>query len=248
MSDLHLFRDHDHEWKRRATDAVSRALAIEPRNARAVLMNSRLLAYCNEVDYRGQLVEAIDAAEAAIALDPNLANAYGWLGRLYAKAGHPERTAASVQLAMRLSPRDPGTASWLYQIGIAQLQMGHYDEAIATFRKSLVANPNLAISRESLSAAYLGSGREADARSVLADIRREAATRMPDQLDEQLLLMRVQLVLLQQGFWPYTVTGRNTRLTAGALRAFQRKENLPETGFLDEVTLARLGVAEASVE
>jgi adenylate cyclase len=248
MSDLHLFRDDDHEWKRRATDAVSRALAIEPRNARAVLMNSRLLAYCNDVDYRGQLVEAIDAAEAAIALDPNLANAYGWLGRLYAKAGHPERTAASVQQAMRLSPRDPGTPSWLYIIGIAQLQMGHYDEAIATFRKSLVANPNLAISRESLSAAYLGSGREADARSVLADIRREAATRMPDQLDEQLLLMRVQLVLLQQGFWPYTVTGRNTRLTAGALRAFQRKENLPETGFLDEVTLARLGVAEACAE
>jgi adenylate cyclase len=248
MSDLGLFWDHDHEWKRRATDAVSRALAIEPRNARAFLVNSRLLAYCNELDYRGRLDEAIDAAEAAIALDPNLATAYGWLGRLYAKAGHPERTAASVQQAMRLSPRDPVTAGWLYQIGIAQLQMGHYDEAISTFRKSLVANPNLTISRESLSAAYLGSGREAKARSVLADIRREAAARMPDQLDDQLLLMRVQLVLLQQGFWPYNVNGRNRRLTAEALRAFQRKENLPETGFLDEVTLARLGVAEASVE
>jgi hypothetical protein len=32
------------------------------------------------------------------------------------------------------------------------------------------------------------------------------------------------------------------------LRAFQRKENLPETGSLDEVTLARLGLAEAFVE
>ena len=248
MSDLGLFWDHDHEWKRRATDAVSRALAIEPRNARAFLVNSRLLAYCNELDYRGRLDEAIDAAEAAIALDPNLATAYGWLGRLYAKAGHPERTAASVQQAMRLSPRDPVTAGWLYQIGIAQLQMGHYDEAISTFRKSLVANPNLTISRESLSAAYLGSGRKSKARSVLADIRREAAARMPDQLDDQLLLMRVQLVLLQQGFWPYNVNGRNRRLTAEALRAFQRTENLPETGFLDEVTSARLGVAEASVE
>jgi tetratricopeptide (TPR) repeat protein len=142
-----------------------------------------------ELDYRGQIDEAIDAAETAIMLDPNLAYAHALLGRLHAKAGHPERTAAFVEHAMRLSPRDPYTANWLYIIGMAQLQMGHYDEAIATFRKSIVVNPNLATSRESLSAAYLGSGREAEARSVLADVRREAATRMPDQVDEQLLLI-----------------------------------------------------------
>jgi len=245
IHDLHL--SEDHKWKRRATDAVNSALAIEPRNARAFLAKSRVLATSNERDYRGELDEATAAAETAITLDPNLARAYGWLGRLYAKAGHPERTAASVEHAMRLSPRDPNTAGWLYQIGTAQLQMARYDEAIATFRKSLVANSNLAISRESLSAAYLGSGREAEARNVLADARSQAATRMPDQLDEQLLIMRVQLALLQQGFWPYTVNGRDTRVMVEALRAFQRKENLPETGIVDEGTLARLGVAKASV-
>jgi adenylate cyclase len=122
---------------------VNRALAIDPRNARAFQVKSRIFAYRNELDYRGQIEEAIDAAETAIALDPNLAGAYGWLGRLYAKAGHPERTAALVEQAMRLSPRDPNSANWLYQIGSSQLQMGHYDQAIATFRKSLVANPDL---------------------------------------------------------------------------------------------------------
>ena len=244
IHDLHV--SEDQEWNRRATDAVNSALAIEPRNARAFLAKSRVLAYSNERDYRGELDEAIAAAETAITLDPNLA-AYGWLGRLYAKAGHPERTAALVEQAMRLSPRDPNTAGWLYQIGMAQLQMARYDEAIATFRKSLVANPNLAISRLSLSAAYLGSGCEAEARNVLADARSQAATRMPDQLDEHLLIMRVQLALLQRGFWPYTVSGRDTRVMVEALRAFQRKENLPETGIVDEGTLARLGVAKASV-
>ncbi|MBV9378548.1 MAG: peptidoglycan-binding protein, partial [Alphaproteobacteria bacterium] len=244
--DLHV--SEDHEWKRRATDAVNSALAIKPRNARAFLAKSRILAYSNERDYRGELDEATAAAETAITLDPNLARAYGWLGRLYAKAGHPERTAASVEQAMRLSPRDPNTAGWLHQIGMAQLQMARYDEAIAAFRKSLVANPNLAISRENLSAAYLGSGREAEARNVLADVRSQAATRMPDQLDEQLLIMRVQLALLQQGFWPYTVNGLDLYgVMVEALRAFQRKENLPETGIVDEGTLARLGVAKASV-
>src|SRR5215469_2603330 len=115
------------------------------------------------------------------------------------RPGTPSEQRASVEHAMRLSPRNPNTAGWLYQIGMAQLQMARYDEAIATFRKSLVANPNLAISRESLSAAYLGSGREAEARNVLADARSQAATRMPDQLDEQLLIMRVQLAASPAG-------------------------------------------------
>ena len=82
----------------------------------------------------------------------------------------------------------------------------------------------------------------------MADVRSQAATRMPDQLDEQLLIMRVQLALLQQGFWPYTVNGLDLYgVMVEALRAFQRKENLPETGIVDEGTLARLGVAKASV-
>ena len=233
----------DYEWTQKAKDAVSRALAIDPRNARAFWVKSRIFAYSNELDYRGQIDEAIDAAEIAIALDPNLAGAYGWLGRLYAKAGRPERTAALVEQAMRLSPRDPNTANWLYQIGSSQLQMGHYDQAIATIRKSLVANPDLMISRINLSAAYLAAGHEPEARNVLVDVRRLAATRMPDQLDEQLQLMRAQLALLQRGFWPYTVNGQDTRLMAEALRAFQRKESLTETGILDGATAERLGVS-----
>ena len=83
IHDLHA--SEDHEWNRRATDAVNSALAIEPRNARAFLAKSRVLAYSNERDYRGELDEATAAAETAVTLDPNLAGAYGWLGRLYAK-------------------------------------------------------------------------------------------------------------------------------------------------------------------
>jgi TolB-like protein/class 3 adenylate cyclase/Tfp pilus assembly protein PilF len=228
----------DYEWTRRAKDAVTRALAIDARNARAFQIKSRILAYNTELDYRGQIDEAIDAAETAIALDPNLAGAYGWLARLHAKAGHPERTAALVQQAMRLSPRDPNTANWLYQIGTSQLQMGRYDEAIVTLRKSVGGNPNLAISWANLTAAYLGAGRESEARNVLAELRKLEAPQIPDQAGEQLRLMRVQLALLRRGFWPYTVDGRNTRRVAEAFRAFQRKENLTETGILDEATAA----------
>ena len=60
--------------------------------------------------------------------------------------------------------------------------------------------------------------------------------------------MRAQLALLQRGFWPYNVNGRVTSLMVEALRAFQRKENLPETGILDEATRRRLGVIVVSGE
>jgi TolB-like protein/class 3 adenylate cyclase/tetratricopeptide (TPR) repeat protein len=227
----------------RAMGAVNHALTVDPRNARAFLVKSHAFAYKDQLDYRGQIDEALDAAETAIALDPNLAAAYAWLGRLYAKAGYPERTSTFVEQAMRLSPRDSDKGSWLYISGTSLLQMGDYDQAITTFRRSLVANPSLAISWCNLSAAYLGAGREGDARDALAEARRVTTRPLPCDVEEQLDAVRVQLALLRNGLWPYTVGGSlNSKRVCEALRAFQHHENLPETGVLDEITRARLGV------
>jgi adenylate cyclase len=241
MAATNLWLGEPDELLRQAKDAVGHALMINPRNARAFLAKSFVLAYSTETDYRGQIDEAIDAAETAISLDHNLAGAYSWLGRLYAKAGRPERTTALVQEAMRLSPRDPDTAASLYTVGTSELQMGHYDVAVATFRKSVAVSPSLVISWANLTAAYLGAGREPEARNALAEVRKLDARQIPDQPDEQLKLMRVQLGLLRRGFWPYTVDGRDTRKFSEALRAFQRDEELPRSGILDETTAARLG-------
>ena len=144
---------------------------------------------------------------------------------------------------MRLSPRDPDTANWLYNIGTAELQMGRYDAAIAMFRKSIAENPAFTISWANLAAAYLGAGRDLDARNALVELRRLDPQPKPEQPDEQLELMRVQLGLLRRGFWPYTVDGRDRRVFREALHAFQRAENLPQTGTPDGDTLSRLGVS-----
>jgi tetratricopeptide (TPR) repeat protein len=226
------------ELLRHAKDAVGRALTINPRNARALWVKSFVLAYSTELDYRGHIDGAIDAAEIAIALDRNLGAT--WLGRLYAKAGHPERTAAFIEQAMRLNPRGLDTAPALSTLGMSELQMGHYDVAVATFRKSVAENPNLAISWGNLTAAFLGAGREPEARIALGEVRKRDARLIPDQPDEQLKLMRLQLGLLRRGFWPYAVDGRDTRQLSEALSAFQRDESLPQNGILDEATAARL--------
>ena len=119
--------------------------------------------------------------------------------------------------------------------------MDQYDAAILTLRKSVTETPGLAISWANLTAAYLRTGREPEARKALAEVRKLDARQIPAQADEQLRLMRVQLALLRRGFWPYTVDGRQTSELSEALRAFQRHEDLPETGLIDEATVAKLG-------
>ena len=66
--------------------------------------------------------------------------------------------------------------------------------------------------------------------------------------DKDVLSVRVQLALLRLGRWPFSIE-LWTRLTdqgtnpSRALRQFQADMKLPQTGQLDEATLARLGIA-----
>jgi tetratricopeptide (TPR) repeat protein len=124
------------------------------------------------------------------------------------------------------------------------LQMGHYDAAIDTFRKSVTANPELSISWNNLTAAYLGAGRDMEARQTFAEVRRLIRTNqdLPESPDDQLLLIRVKLELMRRGRFPYGVSGYKSPPFMKALESFQRDENLPITGMADEATLARLGV------
>lgn len=234
------------EGSRLATDAADRALAIDPQNAEAYMVKSYALAYSTERHYRGRIDQAIDAAETALRLNPNLVAVYAGLGRLYSKAGHPERTPALIEQAIRLSPRDPRMINWLYILGTAQLQMGHAAAAIATFRKALVLNPDHFISQCNLAAAYLAAGHDSEARDALTAARRmaegAALKRQPARIEDQLHGMRVQLALLRRDYWPFAVEGSATPLFSRALRAFQRDQHLPETGLADPATLARLGV------
>jgi adenylate cyclase len=238
------------EWFHGANDAVARALAIDPRNASAYLVKANLLTYTYQADGRGLFDQAIDAAETAIALNPNLAHAYARLGRLYARVGQPERTAALIQQAMRLSPRDPNLGSWLYAAGNSQMQMGQYDAAIDSLRKSVAANPNLNLAWNSLTAAYLGAGRDIEAREAYAEVRRLARDMecLTDSPDEQLLVLRVKLELLRRGRFPYGPDGCTGPRFIRTLESFQRDENLPITGMADEATLARLGVMAPAVD
>ena len=133
----------------RADDAVKQALSINPRSASAFAAKSNLLAYSMKDDYRGEIAQAIEAAETALALDPNQPKIFGWLGRLYAKAGHPERTRDFVEQAIRLNPKNDPRLTALHSRHVATADG-------STMTRLSIASKGLCCSI--LANSYLGAG------------------------------------------------------------------------------------------
>jgi TolB-like protein/DNA-binding winged helix-turn-helix (wHTH) protein len=237
---------------KRADDAATRALSVHPRSAGAYHLKSEVLGYTTSDDYRGEIVQAIAAAEVALEIDPNRPQTLNWLGRLYAKAGHPERTPALAERSIRLSPHSPFMSSFLYTLGMAQLQMGLNDEAIDTFQRSVLLAPRQIISWGGLTGAFIAAGRDVEAQRALIKWREVAASeggyKMDYSPDRDVLYARMELALLRLGRWPYSISLWIAQTDPGsnlsrALLKFQVDEKLPRTGQPDEATLARIGIS-----
>ena len=78
---------------------------------------------------------------------------------------------------MRLSPRDPRMGSWhnqigIAQIGIAELEQGHFDAAIDEFHKALDTGFRAYLVYGNLAAAFALDGKMDEAGPALAEARR----------------------------------------------------------------------------
>ena len=113
-------------------------------------MAHRLLAYVYL--WQKQYDRAITEAEQALALDPNDAEGYETLGEILSFAGRPRDTSGLVEKGLRLNPRQPISLLWL--MGHTYFLTGRYEEAIATFKKTLLSNPNYVVARLYLAAIY----------------------------------------------------------------------------------------------
>jgi TolB-like protein/Flp pilus assembly protein TadD len=112
-------------------------------------------------------VQGIAECERALALDANLANAHGIIGFAKYFLGRGEETESHVQEALRLSPRDTQAYVWMIFAGLAKLQLGADEEAVARFRRSAEINRNHSRTHFWLAAALAHLGRLDDARSAL---------------------------------------------------------------------------------
>ncbi len=118
------------------------------------------------------LQEAVKELNEAISLNPSYAAAHANLAFTYNYMNRPDEALAAVELAMRLSPRDPRRFLWLPALAGSHYLGGRYRAALAAAQEALTANPKyLPVARYIV--ASLGQlGRSAEAKVVLPLLQR----------------------------------------------------------------------------
>ncbi len=91
---------------------------------------------------KGQYDEAIKNAKQGIALNPNNAPGWYWLGAAYFSKGQYEEAIQRFKKVIELKPEGPQLQSSYSILGSIYQQKGNYDEAIISYNKALELNPS----------------------------------------------------------------------------------------------------------
>jgi adenylate cyclase len=145
-----------------ASKNVKKALALDDENWSAHMALAMLYLLRKEHD------KAIAAAERAVALNPNAADAYQYLGYVLINLGRSEEGIKLIEKAMRLNPFPP--TYYLQHLGIGYHFLERYEDAIEAYERLLKRSPNNVIAHINLTAAYSAMGREEEARHEAEEV------------------------------------------------------------------------------
>jgi adenylate cyclase len=152
------------ESLKRAFEFITKAKALDDSYALAHSLMGFL--YC----MTGQHVQGISECERAIGLEPNSANAHIWMGLVLTYSGRHEEAVRHAEQALRLDPFPP---PWYFLgMGQAYFGAGRYEEAIASYKKTLQRTPDDIVTHSALASAYSCAGRLEEARAQAAEILR----------------------------------------------------------------------------
>ena len=118
----------------------------------------------------GDYESETEMADRAVALNPNLFDAWFCRGWVYKVAGLPEEAIRSFERAIRMSPVDPLLHRSFTGMGYALIELGRFDEAIAAGKKALRQNPSFSTAYRCLASAFTHLGRDEEAREAAAHL------------------------------------------------------------------------------
>lgn len=143
-----------------AETLLTKVLALAPNNALAHAFLGLVLISTRRAEH------GIAQCERALALDRNLARAWGMIAYGKQLLGHVDQTELHVKEAERLSPRDMSAYRWTNVAGVSKLLLGEDAAAVSWFRRCIDVNRNYPIGHFHLAAALALSGEVDEAQTV----------------------------------------------------------------------------------
>jgi adenylate cyclase len=147
-----------------ATESGQKALTLDDTNSTALAL------LCESDWMQLRYDQAVADGERAVAINPNYAGGFFSLSDALNVYSRPDAAIRAAQKAIRLDPT--GKDLYSYDIGVAYVEMGRYEDAVPILKESLTAFPHILISHECLIAAYVELGRDEDARAEAKEILR----------------------------------------------------------------------------
>jgi len=149
---------HDPKWIEKASAAVGKALALDPRLpegyvSRGYLLWSRANGWSHE--------RAVSDYRHALELNPNLAEAHHQLANVFNHVGLLEKAQGEIQKAVALDPLNTGSR---YRVAITLLYQGKYEESLVAMRDSEKFLPPFIAFQTSFALQHLGRRQEAEER------------------------------------------------------------------------------------
>ena len=148
----------------RADEAATRATAVAPDNAQAQSVKAEILGLQKRFD------AALATYDRAIALDRNLTSAHVGRARHLIVSGRSPDAVASVERAIRLSPRDPDLYLWYYVVCHAHTHLARDALTIEWCLKSVATGKMFWHVWVDLASAYAWRGQTAEAAAAVAEI------------------------------------------------------------------------------
>jgi len=149
--------------KKTAIKLIDQVLAKRPATASAHIAKGNILQHGNP---EGALPEY----DAALEIDPNSPGAHASKGMALVTAGRAREAFSPVQIALRLSPKDPSAGAWHFFLCHAHVHVRQYDEAVAECRRSINLNKLDWLPYVDLISAYGATGQLEMAQQTLAEL------------------------------------------------------------------------------
>jgi class 3 adenylate cyclase/TolB-like protein len=149
--------------RKMAIKLIDQVLAMRPATANAHIVKGIILNF-------GNPEEALAEFEAALEIDPNSPVAYASRGITLITAGRAREAFSPIQIALRLSPKDPAVGTWRFFLCHAHVHLQQYSEGIQECRRSINLNKLDWFPYADLISAYGATGQLEMAQQMLSEL------------------------------------------------------------------------------